>query len=140
MAGLTVVGPKPKTRTSTGADQLPVDMMARSDRDSEIGKSPQKNGDSSPRLSAKYRWLPPTTEIVPRGLSRHEAATLTGLSPSAFDKARREAKYPGPTLPGGRYDRILIEKAMNNFSGIDESDTPLSALDAWRTDRGARSL
>jgi hypothetical protein len=77
-------------------------------------------------------------KIIPRGLSRREAAALTGLSPTAFDKARREGKYPGPTLPGARYDRNLIEKAMNRWSGLNEEETPASALDAWRN-RGSRS-
>ena len=77
-------------------------------------------------------------EITPRGLSRCQAAALTGLSPSGYDKARREGKYPGPTLPGGRYDRDLIEKAMNALSDLVDSEKPDSALDAWRKRSGSR--
>jgi hypothetical protein len=77
-------------------------------------------------------------EVLPRGLSRTQAAALTGLSPTAFDRARREGKYPSPTLPGGKYDRTLIERSMDRYSGIDDEDTPASALNAWRN-RGSRS-
>ena len=38
--------------------------------------------------------------ITPRGLNRRDAAALTGLSPTAFDRKRKEGAYPGPTLPG----------------------------------------
>jgi len=75
-------------------------------------------------------------EIAPRGLSRTQAATLTGLSPSAFDKARLEGKYPGPTLPGGRWDRKVIERAMDRSSGLRDSDTPLEDLDDTWSDFG----
>ena len=75
--------------------------------------------------------------VVPRGLSRHEAAAFVGLSPTAFDNARREGKYPNPTLPGKRYDRSLLEKAMDNLSGL-ATDSIQPALDKWRTSRGSR--
>jgi hypothetical protein len=82
------------------------------------------------------RRVPP--ELNSRGLDRRRAAELVGLSPSGYDQARREGKYPGPTLPGKKYDRKLIEQAMNRWSGLDEKQTPASALDRWRT-RGSRS-
>ena len=70
-----------------------------------------------------------------RGFDRREAAAFVGLSPQAFDKARRENKYPPPTLPGGRYDRRLLNSMMDRLSGIrDEPDAP---LDAWRKGRGS---
>ena len=82
--------------------------------------------------SAKKRRRRATLAITPRGLSRHGAAALTGLSPTAFDKARREGNYPGPTLPGGKYDRNLIEKAMDRLSGLNDNGGPSeSADDSW---------
>jgi hypothetical protein len=75
--------------------------------------------------------------LAPRGLNRCAAAAWAGLSPNAFDQARRDGKYPAPTLPGGRYDRRLIEKAMDRLSGIRDGDAPISALDAWRNSRGS---
>lgn len=73
----------------------------------------------------------------PRGLTRKEAATMTGLSPSSFDKARREGLYPSPTLPGGRYDRKLIEHTMDTLSGIGSGRND-NALDEWRSRHGSR--
>jgi hypothetical protein len=87
--------------------------------------------------SPKKRSRPTTPGITSRGLSRAEAAALTGLSPTAFDKARREGKYSGPTLPGGKYDRNLIEKAMDRASGLEDSEKPIGPLDAWRKTRGS---
>ncbi len=65
---------------------------------------------------ARYDALPPG--LAPRGLTREGAAAYVGLSPGAFDKARLEQKYPGPTLPGGRFDLVLLQVAMNRLSGI----------------------
>jgi len=86
---------------------------------------------------ARYDALPPG--LAPRGLTRKAAAAFAGLSPTAFDKARLEQKYPGPTLPGGRYDLMLLQVAMNRLSGILTDGEAASPLDAWRMSRGARS-
>jgi hypothetical protein len=85
----------------------------------------------------RYNALPPG--LAPRGLTREAAAAYVGLSPAAFDKARLENKYPGPTLPGGRYDLVLLELAMDRLSGILTASEAASPLDAWRRSRGARS-
>jgi hypothetical protein len=85
----------------------------------------------------RYNALPPG--LTPRGLTREAAAAYVGLSPAAFDKARLENKYPGPTLPGGRYDLVLLELAMDRLSGILTASEAASPLDAWRRSRGARS-
>ena len=66
------------------------------------------------------------------------AAAYVGLSPAAFDKARLEQKYPGPTLPGRRYDLMLLQVAMNRLSGILPEGEATSPLDTWRMSRGAR--
>jgi predicted site-specific integrase-resolvase len=68
-------------------------------------------------------------------MSGKEAANLYGLSMSAFQKARREGKIPRPTLPGKRYDRILLEMEMNKLSGIIESES--KPLDEWRKRNGS---
>jgi hypothetical protein len=70
-----------------------------------------------------------------RGLDRREAAAFVGLSPTAFDKARRENRYPPPTLPGGRYDRRLLNTTMDRLSGL--RDESISPLDGWRKGRGS---
>jgi hypothetical protein len=86
---------------------------------------------------ARYDTLPPG--LIPRGLTRNAAAAYVGLSPPAFDKARIEKKYPGPTLPGGRYDLMLLQVAMNRLSGILTDSEATNPLDAWRMSHGARS-
>jgi hypothetical protein len=62
-----------------------------------------------------------------RGLDRREAAAFVGLSPTAFDKARRENRYPPPTLPGGRYDHHHVEKAIPTNSSPHNADNPHTA-------------
>ena len=74
--------------------------------------------------------------LIPRGLTRREAAAYFRLSPSAFRNAVRDGVLPGPTLPGKRYDRILLDRVMNNLSGITEHVEPLSPLDNWKKRRG----
>jgi len=86
---------------------------------------------------ARYAALPPG--MFPRGLTREGAAAYVGLSPTAFDKARLDRKYPGPTLPGGRYDLVLLQIAMNRLSGLLTEADSANPLDAWRMSRGARS-
>jgi hypothetical protein len=88
-------------------------------------------------IMARYDALPPG--LVPRGLTREAAAAYAGLSPAAFDKARLEQKYPNLTLPGGRYDLMLLHVAMNRLSGILTESEAASPLDALRMSRGARS-
>jgi hypothetical protein len=75
--------------------------------------------------------------ITPRGATRKQAAALFCLSLSGFDKARREGKIPGPTLPGRRYDLQLLQVAMNRMSGISttESGAVPSPLEQWRANR-----
>jgi hypothetical protein len=85
---------------------------------------------------ARYDALPPG--LAPRGLTREAAAAYVGLSPAAFDKARLEQKYPGPTLPGRRYDLMLLNDVMNRLSDIVGESASTSPLDAWRINRGAR--
>jgi hypothetical protein len=80
--------------------------------------------------------LPPG--LVPRGLTRERAAAFVGLSPAAFDKARSEGKYPGPTLPGGRYDLVLLQASMDRLSGLITEGEARNPLDAWRDTRRAR--
>ena len=85
----------------------------------------------------RYDALPPS--LAPRGLTREGAAAYVGLSPATFDKARLEQKYPGPPLPGGRYDLALLNVAMDRLSGLLMEAEAANPLDAWRMSRGSRS-
>lgn len=81
-------------------------------------------------MRRSYQYLPPG--LRPRGLTRDAAAAFAGLSPARFDKARAEGKYPQPTLPGGRYDLLMLEQAMNRLSGLDDERAVSNPLDVWR--------
>jgi hypothetical protein len=65
---------------------------------------------------ARYNSLPPG--LVPRGLTLEQAAAFVSLSPSGFKKRQQMGDYPGPTLPGKRYDLRLLEAAMDRLSNI----------------------
>ena len=79
----------------------------------------------------------PAAEIVSRGLTQKQAAAYCGLSPSAFRNAVRDKELPGPTVPSKRYDRVLLDTAMNQLSGITADEKPLSPLESWRKHNGA---
>jgi hypothetical protein len=72
----------------------------------------------------------PRCESASRGITGKEAANLYGLSTSGFYKERRAGRIPDPTLPGKRYDRMLLEREMNKLSGIVEYES--NPLDDWR--------
>jgi hypothetical protein len=73
--------------------------------------------------------------LEPRGLSREAAAAYVGLSLSSFDTARRAGDYPRATLPGNRFDRLLIDKAVDKLSGMKEHAP--DPLEEWRAKRAA---
>ena len=89
--------------------------------------------------ASKPKQIKVSAQLEPRGLSRTEAAAYVGLSPSAFSAARRAGIYPNPTLPGGRYDRTLLDQAMDRLSGIVSQSDVMTPLDSWRGSRGSRS-
>jgi hypothetical protein len=75
--------------------------------------------------------------VPSRGMTTQEAAELFGISVPAFYNKQRKGEVPRPTLPCGRYDRVLLERAMDRLSGIDREPPPLSPLDQWRSRRGS---
>lgn len=76
----------------------------------------------------------PIAELEPRGLTREEAAAYVGLGARSFDDARKAGHYPAPTLPGGRYDRILLDRAMDNLSGVAPAAPSPPADETAKTD------
>jgi hypothetical protein len=75
--------------------------------------------------------------VVSRGITAAEAAGLYGISEASFHRKRANGEIPAPTLPCGRYDRVLLERDMDRRSGIDRNQT-VTPLDAWRASRGSR--
>lgn len=88
-------------------------------------------------MTALRRALP--TGLIPRGITVAQAAAMVGLSESRFAEARMRGDYPNPTLPGGRIDRVLLERAMDRLSGIYPLDAPTDPLSAWEQKRNART-
>lgn len=88
-------------------------------------------------MTAVRKALPPG--LLPRGITVAQAATMVGLSESRFAAARARGDYPGPTLAGGRIDRVLLERAMDRMSGLYPVDAPLDPLSAWERTRSART-
>jgi predicted DNA-binding transcriptional regulator AlpA len=63
--------------------------------------------------------------IEPRGLSRTQAATYVGISPSLFDQMVRDRRMPQPKHINSRvvWDRRLLDEAFDALSAdADELD------------------
>jgi hypothetical protein len=62
-----------------------------------------------------------TRPIPRRGLSRVEAATYLGVSPSKFDELRASGRVPGPRLIGERkiWDVRELDMAFDSFPAED---------------------
>lgn len=50
--------------------------------------------------------------IVPRGLTRAEAAAYVGLSERTFARRVAAGKLPGPHAATGRWDRVALDAAL----------------------------
>lgn len=70
----------------------------------------------------------------PRGLKQEQAAQIAGVCVATFAKYVKEGRYPGPTLPGKRWDRKALEAAMDKYSKLEESSTPYRE---WKNARRA---
>jgi predicted DNA-binding transcriptional regulator AlpA len=56
-------------------------------------------------------------QIMPRGLSRIEAATYIGVSPSLFDEMVRDGRMPNPKTVNSRviWDRYRLDEAFEEL-------------------------
>jgi hypothetical protein len=84
-------------------------------------------------MRKRYDRLPPG--LPPRGLTGSAAAAYVGLSEGRFAQARKEGKYPDPSLPGRRYDLFQLNEVMNALSGLKSDLAAANPLDAWRARR-----
>jgi predicted DNA-binding transcriptional regulator AlpA len=57
---------------------------------------------------------PKLPRITPRGLSRTEAASYIGVSPSLFDQMLKDGRMPAPKAINGRvvWDRYRLDEAF----------------------------
>jgi predicted DNA-binding transcriptional regulator AlpA len=67
--------------------------------------------DSSKHVTQIVRLEP---QIMPRGLSRTEAATYIGVSPSLFDQMVKDGRMPAPKTINSRivWDRYRLDEAF----------------------------
>jgi hypothetical protein len=85
--------------------------------------------------------------LDPRGLTRDQAAAYCGVSAARFDQGRERGEYPQPTLPAGRYDRRLIDLALDRLSGLAEvaagaapaAPSPDDVLQAWLDEQAGKA-
>ncbi len=77
------------------------------------------------------------SQLAPRGLTITQAAAFAGLSTGAFNAARTNGVYPGPTLSGKRIDLKLLEQHMDRLSGLSHDHASPDPLAEWERKRRA---
>ena len=90
-----------------------------------------------------------TTELIHalpvserRVFSRDEAASYLGVSPGLFDSLVIKRIVPRSLpLPSRvkRWDKVALDRALNDLSGLHDNNldgSATSAYDTWRADRG----
>jgi predicted DNA-binding transcriptional regulator AlpA len=82
-----------------------------------------------PAGAEKSYHLPPGT--LPRGLSRVEAASYVGVSPSLFDEMVRDHRMPRPKRVNTRtiWDRMSLDQAFQELADDEPRATPQK--DVW---------
>lgn len=74
--------------------------------------------------------------LIPRLLSRKQAAEYCCLSPRSFSDWVAKRRLPPPLPQTARWDLRAIDQAIDRMSGV-STDQPL-LLDAWRANRARR--
>jgi hypothetical protein len=75
--------------------------------------------------------------IVPRLLTREQAAAYCGVGLTTFTAWVRRGIIPGPVPQTHRWDRKVIDVALDVLSRIDDNPEG-KALDHWKATRRAR--
>ena len=74
-------------------------------------------------------------EIVPRLLTRSQAAAYCSLSVRRFSEWVSTGKIPGPIPGTNDWDWRAIDAAMDKNSGFNTPATQEDAFDAWKRGR-----
>ena len=78
-----------------------------------------------------------TATVVPRLLTRQQAAERCGLTESGFSTWVGRKLVPGP-LPGTRrWDVKALDQALDRLSGLDP-ERELTPYEKWKQDNAAR--
>ncbi len=76
--------------------------------------------------------------MEPRAITKAEAASYCGLTPTGYSAWVRAGRVPGP-LPGTRrYCKIALERALDRLSGVEASAPALSPLERWKAKQAAQ--
>ena len=107
-------------------------MKGRSNR-AAIAPDPQDQG-TTPNTNTPQAHPANALQLQsPRLLTKQEAATYCGVTPSTFDDYRRRGMVPDPISGTNRWDKKLIDLWLDKASGIASQTT--TSLDGWRARR-----
>lgn len=92
------------------------------------------DGAPSPAPSSRRAAALPAG-LVPRYLSREEAAAYVGVSPETFDREVREGWWPAPRRRGEKgtrltWDRLALDAAADQASGLGQPPPPAAPAQA----------
>jgi hypothetical protein len=73
--------------------------------------------------------------IVPRLLTREQAAAYCSLSARAFSEWVKAGKMPGPILGTARWDRRAIDSVLDKASGLETCGALEDAFDRWKREK-----
>lgn len=78
--------------------------------------------------------------ILPRGLTRDQAAAYLGLTPRQFTVRVRNGFYPGPMPGSSNWDRAALDARLDEAAGLVRAPTPAGSAEAeyeaWKTRSG----
>jgi len=77
-------------------------------------------------------------QILPRLLTKSQAASYCSLSPSGFSSWVRMGRVPGPLKGTRRWDREALQACLDRASGLAKGREPDSAYDEWKRQRRSR--
>ncbi|GEO18068.1 hypothetical protein MAE02_57640 [Microvirga aerophila] len=72
------------------------------------------------------------TALLPRCLSRADAALYCGLTPEGFDAWVRRGIVPSPISGTQRWDRKAIDVALDRASGLESAQDEDDPFERWR--------
>lgn len=74
----------------------------------------------------------------PRLMSRAEAATYCGFSPEQFSRHVAAGRLPKPVPGMKRWDRVAIDKTLDDLAGLSKPETEEDRYAAWEREWDAK--
>lgn len=82
---------------------------------------------------------PTEAALLPRLLTREQAAAYCNLSLSSFSQWIRLGRLPGPLVGTARWDIRAIDVFLDKASGVVPKEAAANALDQWLGKKNAHS-